>query len=138
MPSSLWSFFPEFIEQSEKKTSKIKISGGAISIGSSLLAITGMISNTGQNTKNFDIISRWEINVTGIILIPFRKDTNILIEKFNLNRTFETYIKLWGFYWNDNCWSEYGNHRWWIVNRLVLTLLRDGRLNSTRLKINLC
>ena len=47
----------EFIEQTEMKTSKIKISGGAISIGSSLLAITG------------------------IVLIPFRKEIYIHCDK---------------------------------------------------------
>ena len=55
--NSLWSSVQEFIEQTEKKTSKIKISGGAISIGSSLLAITGMISSFTpvSDSKKFDI-----------------------------------------------------------------------------------
>ena len=57
VPTSLWSSVQEFIEQTEKKTSKIKISGGAISIGSSLLAITGMILSLTlvSDSKNFDI-----------------------------------------------------------------------------------
>ena len=42
-PTSPYISIKEFIEQNEKKTSKIKISGGAVSIGSSLLTITGTI-----------------------------------------------------------------------------------------------
>ena len=82
--------------------------------------------------QKFRYYNRWEISVTGIVLIPFRKDTNILIEKINLIRFFETYIKLWSVYWNDNCWGEYGNHRWWIINRLVLTLLVGFKVYSEK------